>query len=63
MIEIRCRGKLHGILVGDDTVEIKCRSALCGAKPGVVVLHEFNVHTGEITKTSRFKDPNGRSRG
>jgi hypothetical protein len=57
MTEIRCRGKLHGILIGNDTVEIKCRSALCGAKSGVVVLHEFNVHTGQIIKTRKFADP------
>jgi hypothetical protein len=57
MTEVRCRGKLHGILIGDDTVEIKCRSAICGAKAGVVVLHEFNVHTGVLIQTRRFKDP------
>lgn len=57
MTEFRCRGKLHGILIGNDTVEIKCRSALCGARTGVVVLHEFNVHTGQLVQTRRFKDP------
>jgi hypothetical protein len=58
MTDLRCRGKLHGILIGDSTVEIKCRSAICGAKAGVIVLHEFNIHTGKITRTRRFKDPN-----
>jgi hypothetical protein len=56
MTDIRCRGKLHGILINEETVEIKCRSAICGARAGVVVLHEFNIHTGDLVQTRRFKD-------
>jgi hypothetical protein len=67
-MELRCASKLHGILREDGTVEIKCDSKFCGHGPGVVVLHRFNVHTGELVETRNFKNPlpgerskNGRS--
>jgi len=55
MIELRCLGTLHGVLDG-DVLEIKCHRRICGHKPGVVVLHRFNLHTGEM-ETRRYKDP------
>lgn len=56
MREIRCDFKLHGILISDGVLEVKCSSALCGKKPGVVVLHRFDVHTGNLIETKKFKD-------
>lgn len=60
-MELRCKGKLHGIVVVDDAntdavVEFKCRSRWCGAGKNRVVLHRFNVSTGNY-KTRRFSDP------
>ncbi len=60
-MELRCRGKLHGILVVEDSetdavVEFKCRSRWCGAAKNRVILHRFNVSTGKYT-TRRFSDP------
>lgn len=54
--ELRCPGTMHGKL-DDDVIEVKCRRRSCGSKPGVVVLHRFNVHTGELVLTKRFAEP------
>lgn len=56
-MDLRCP---HGIKFGDlddGVIEVKCRSARCGAGFGVVVLHQFNVVTGEFVGTKRFRDP------
>lgn len=55
-MEIRCAERLHFILIG-DIAEVKCKSKRCGAGGGTVVLHRFNIKTGEPTETLRFKDP------
>lgn len=54
--ELRCRATMHAKLA-DGLLEIKCRRRSCGAQPGVVVLHRFNIHTGELVDTKRFADP------
>lgn len=54
-MELRCEHKMYGRLV-DGLLEVKCGSAFCGKEPGVVVLHQFDVETGELVKTLRFKD-------
>lgn len=56
--ELRCN-KLHGILVeGTTLVEIACKSRLCGAGPGVVVLHRFDVaQQGRLVSTKMYKNP------
>lgn len=54
-MEMRCEHKLHGIVNG-DVIEVKCRSALCGHKPGVVVIHKFNSVDGKLLETRRYKD-------
>lgn len=53
--ELRCDGKLHGIIV-NDRLEVKCDSRWCGKRPGIIVLHRFNLETGKVT-TQRYKDP------
>jgi hypothetical protein len=65
MIELRCGGTMHGRMDG-FLLEVKCGRRSCGAKPGVVVLHTFDVMTGELVGTARYKDPikkKGRSNG
>lgn len=56
-MELRCeRGHLHAIVLPDGRLEVSCRSRFCGAGRGVVVLHRFNLRTGEVT-TRVYKDP------
>lgn len=56
-MELRCDAKiLHGITEG-DTVEVTCKSKWCGKRPGVVVLHTFNIRTGELLTTRKFAEP------
>lgn len=60
-MELRCKGKLHGIVVIEDTeshavVEFKCRSRWCGAGKNRVVLHRFNIRNGQYI-TRRYSDP------
>lgn len=54
--ELRCANKLFGLMLDDDNIEFKCDSRFCGAGGGWTVLHQINIHTGEVT-TSRFKNP------
>jgi len=55
--ELRCGGNMHGIMLDDTHLEVKCKRRACGSKPGTVVLHVFDITTGELTRTRRFKDP------
>ena len=58
--ELRCGGTMHGILSEDGTeLEVKCKRRSCGKRPGVVVLHTFNLATGKLKHTRRFKEPAG----
>lgn len=61
MHELRCGNKLHGILVEDNAIEIACGSRHCGAQAGVTVLHRFDLRTGELIDTKKFKSPGRRS--
>jgi len=54
-MELRCESKKHGELIEPgQTIEIKCDSRFCGARPGVIVLHKFDVTSGELVGTNRF---------
>lgn len=55
-MDMRCKAKLHGRITDTGLFEVACGSAFCGKKPGVVVLHRFNVQTGELVETLKFKD-------
>jgi hypothetical protein len=61
-MELRCSNKLHGILRDDGTIEVKCDSKFCGHGSGVVVLHRFDITTGELMETLNFKNPTQRER-
>lgn len=56
-MELRCDHKMHGELLGQGILEIKCGSSFCGAAPGIVVLHRFDIHSGKMVETRRFKNP------
>lgn len=59
-IQLRCRSKLHGIkksYKGHDCIEIRCKDKWCAERgTGVVVLHYFNVVSGELVGTEKFRD-------
>ncbi len=60
-MDLRCGPRLHGILVeGTNLIEVKCNSARCGHGGGQVVFHRFDVNTGELAQTLRFRDPRSR---
>jgi hypothetical protein len=62
--ELRCEAKLHGVLE-DGVIEVRCRSAFCGARAGVVIIHRFHAMSGDLLETKKFRDPtsNGRRAG
>jgi hypothetical protein len=53
---LRCPSRLHG-LVEDGRLEVKCRSKHCGASADVIVLHYFDIFTGELIETRKFREP------
>lgn len=56
--ELRCGGTMHGKLdIFDGKLEVKCNRRRCGAERGVVVLHTFDLNTGEMVGTKRYRDP------
>lgn len=57
MHDLRCTNGILFARLGGGVIEVKCRSRRCGYEPGVVVLHRFDVLTGEIMGTEIFKDP------
>lgn len=60
-VPLRCSNDLYGIYDTDNmTIEVKCKRRRCGARPGVVVLHEISLKEGQVGKvvsTRRFADP------
>lgn len=55
-MELRCHNKMHGRLTDSGLLEVMCGSKFCGKVPGVVILHRFNLETGELVETLRYKD-------
>jgi hypothetical protein len=60
-MELRCENRMHGIVDLQGNLEVKCRDRFCGAAPGYVVLHTFDLKTGAMLYTNRFKDPSRRT--
>ena len=61
-IQLRCKSQLQGIIKeypnGVRLFEVRCKNKWCSArKPGIVVLHYFDIVTGELVDTKRFRDP------
>lgn len=57
-MELRCEhGKLHGIVEG-GIIEVKCRCQEANEKH-MVILHRFNVRTGKLIETKKYKEPLG----
>jgi hypothetical protein len=64
-MDLRCdNGILFGqILPEEGLLEVKCRSRRCGHGDGEVVLHRFDLQTGELQGTLKFKQPAIRKEG
>jgi hypothetical protein len=61
--ELRCReGKLFGVVV-EGVLEVRCQSKFCPPHPGVVVIHRFDLETGERLEDKRYKTPPKRTKG
>ena len=58
-IELRCEnGIKFGELFPDtEVLEVKCRSGRCGAAPGVIVIHSFDLGTGKMVATDVYREP------
>lgn len=55
---LRCEGNtIHGRMLDDHTLEVKCKRRLCGVKRGVIVLHTFDIRDGKLITTKRYADP------
>jgi hypothetical protein len=57
VIELRCPNRILFGVLDDRIIETKCKSARCGAKSGVVILHRFSADTGHLLETKVFQDP------
>lgn len=58
IVDLRCEGNtLHGRVTDENTIEVKCKRRRCGHRPGVVVLHTFDIHTGELLSTKLWANP------
>lgn len=70
-MQLRCESGLQGILKeypdGKWLLEVRCKNQRCSERgAGMVVLHYFDIKTGELNHTRKFRDPrrqrqNGRS--
>ncbi len=63
--QLRCKGKLQGIMKefpdGKKLLEVRCKEKWCADRvAGLIVLHYFNVETGELDHTKKFREPNRR---
>ena len=54
---MRCPNTLHGVILDGVVLEVKCRHKRCGAVKGVVVLHRFDLLTGDLIETKMYRDP------
>lgn len=57
MHELRCDTTMHGRMLDEYTLEVKCKRRRCGHAPGVVVLHTFDIREGKLISTKKYADP------
>lgn len=56
-MELRCPSRiLHGVL-HDGVLEVRCKSNRCGHAAGTIVIHRFDVLSGELVETNKYTDP------
>lgn len=55
--ELRCsEGKLFGIVV-DGVLEVSCQSKFCRTQLGTMVIHRFDLATGNMLEDRRYRRP------
>jgi hypothetical protein len=54
--DLRCPSRYVARVV-DGRLEVKCSSRNCGSGGGVVVLHYFDVESGELQETKTYRSP------
>ena len=60
--ELRCPAKLHFVLIDGHILERKCNSKFCGHEPGIVVLHRWDINTGELIETLKYRSTTQRGK-
>lgn len=55
-MDLRCKSVKHAEIY-ENTIEVKCRSRMCGAEKGVVVIHVFDLETKVLLDTKKYKEP------
>lgn len=55
-MELRCPSRMHGV-VQDGRMEVVCHSKHCGNEAGVTVFHYFDLLSGTLIETKRFRTP------
>jgi antitoxin component YwqK of YwqJK toxin-antitoxin module len=61
-IEIRCRGKVHGIIKeypnGKRLFEVRCKDNYCVDRgKNEVVFHYYDMQSGKLVDTKKYRDP------
>lgn len=61
-VQLRCKSKLQGIIKekpnGTRVLEVRCKDKWCAdRRAGEVVLHEFDLESGKLVNTKRYRDP------
>jgi len=58
-VDLRCDNgiKFGELFPDDDVLEVKCRSSRCGAAPGAIVIHSFDLSTGKMVGTEIYREP------
>ena len=62
-IELRCDNGIKFGEIEGGMLEVKCKSRRCGASPSVVVLHKFELPSGKLLGTSKFRNPTAKGVG
>lgn len=56
-MDLRCSSGIKFAELEGDVLSVKCRSRICGAERGTVVIHEFDIRSGQELRTRIFRDP------
>lgn len=58
-VELRCEGNLYGVVSDDGkTIEVRCKRRKHGAYPGIIVLHDISLETGQpVGEPKKYRDP------
>lgn len=58
-VDLKCPNRSrHAVLYPEEGfIEVKCDRKFCGAGKDRVILHRFDLGTGELIQTLRFAEP------